>query len=53
MSFHTRSLFIAVTTKEIENWRRLANLPDVLRNNDFVVDLNEQNRDFTIESTKI
>lgn len=48
------SLFIAVTTKDLEKGRRLSNLPEVLEDNGFVVDLEEHHGEFTIiEATKI
>ena len=48
------SLFIAVATDELSKGRRLSNLPQVLIENGFAVDLKEPHGDFTIiEATKI
>ena len=36
------SLFIAMTTKELDEERRLHSLPNVLKDIDFVIDTNEE-----------
>ena len=41
------SLFIAVTTKELDEGRRLHSLPNVLKDIGFVIDTNEERGDFT------
>lgn len=40
------SLFIAVTTKELDEGRRLHLLPSDLKDNSFVIDTNEERGDF-------
>jgi hypothetical protein len=48
------SLFIAVTTKELDNGRRLHTLPNILKDNGFVIDTIEERGDFTfMEGIKI
>jgi hypothetical protein len=48
------SLFIAVTTKELEEGRRLHLLTNVLKDNGFSIDTNEERGDFTfMEGIKI
>jgi len=48
------SLFIAVTTKELDEGRRLHSLPNVLKDNGFVIDTIEERGDFTfMEGIKI
>lgn len=48
------SLFIAVTTKELDEGRRLHSLPNVLKDNGFVIDTKEERGDFTfMEGIKI
>ena len=48
------SLFIAVTTKELEEGRRLYLLPNVLKDNGFSIDTKEERGDFTfMEGIKI
>ena len=48
------SLFIAITTKELEEGRRLQSLPNVLKNNGFFIDTMEERGDFTfMEGIKI
>ena len=48
------SLFIAVTTKELDDGRRLHLLPIVLKDNGFVIDTVEERGDFTfMEGIKI
>jgi SAM-dependent methyltransferase len=48
------SLFIAVTTKELEEGRRLHSLPIILKNNGFIIDTIEERGDFTfMEGIKI
>jgi hypothetical protein len=42
------SLFIAVTTKELEEGRRLHLLPNVLKDNGFSIDTKEEGGDFTV-----
>jgi hypothetical protein len=47
------SLFIAVTTKELDEGRRLHSLPKILKDNGFFVDTKEERGDFTfIEGNK-
>lgn len=40
------SLFIAVTTKELDEGRRLHSLPNVLKDNGFFIDTKEERGDF-------
>jgi Hypothetical methyltransferase len=48
------SLFIAVTTNELEEGRRLHSLPIILKNNGFIIDTIEERGDFTfMEGIKI
>ena len=48
------SLFIAVTSHEIDEGRRLHSLPNVLKDNRFVIDTIEERADFTfMEGIKI
>jgi SAM-dependent methyltransferase len=48
------SLFIAVTTKELDEGRRLHSLPTVLKDNGFIIDTIEERGDFTfMEGIKI
>ena len=41
------SIFIAVTTHELDEGRRLHSLPNVLKDNGFVIDTTEERGDFT------
>jgi hypothetical protein len=41
------SIFIAVTTHELDEGRRLHSLPNVLRDNNFFIDTKEERGDFT------
>ena len=41
------SLFIAVTTKELDEGRRLHSLPNVLKDNGFFIDTKEERGDFS------
>jgi hypothetical protein len=48
------SLFIAVTTKELDEGRRLHSLPNVLKDNGFFIDTKEERGDFSfMEGIKI
>ena len=48
------SLFIAVTTKELDEGRRLHSLPNILKDNGFFIDTMEERGDFTfMEGVKI
>ena len=48
------SLFIAITTKELDEGRRLHSLPNILKDNGFVIDTIEERGDFTfMEGIKI
>ena len=48
------SLFIAVTTKELDEGRRLHSLPNVLKDNGFFIDTKEERGEFSImEGIKI
>ncbi len=48
------SLFIAVTTKELDKGRRLHSLPNVLKDNGFFIDTKEERGDFSfMEGIKI
>jgi superfamily II DNA or RNA helicase len=48
------SLFIAVTTKELDEGRRLHSLPNILKDNGFFIDTMEERGDFTfMEGIKI
>ena len=54
MPFYQGSLFIAVTTKELDAGRRLHSLPNVLKDNGFFIDTKEERGDFTfMEGIKI
>ena len=54
MSFDKGFSFIVVTTKELNEGRRLQSLLNVLKDNGFVIDTKEERGDFTfMEGIKI